>query len=277
MKPGKHLLLPVFTCWPPAQRGRTIAALREMRCPARLTEPTTRRTMAARACRTMHPSRWKPRPPTATATRSTRARSIQRSRGHHVRQQRGRHPAHELGSDGRFDNLMVTTTGRSADGINLGRDNSAGRVTVNKTAVIDVAQGMGARASSAAPGYGGGEHIITFNGSSEIRTQGVGSYNGGHAVYAGVDAGCGGGLFQCKAMGAAEVRLLGSANDVHRISTTGNQANAVTRRDAASSRRATWTSRPRARPRTASRSGWRVSTTTGSPTSADRTTPAASS
>ena len=44
---------------------------------------------------------------------------------------------------------------------------------------------------------------------------------------AGVDAGCGGGLFQCKAMGAAEVRLLGSANDVHRISTTGNQANAV--------------------------------------------------
>ena len=28
-------------------------------------------------------------------------------------------------------------------------------------------------------------------------------------------------------MGAAEVRLLGSANDVHRISTTGNQANAV--------------------------------------------------
>ena len=125
-----------------------------------------------------------------------------------------------------FDNLMVTTTGRSADGINLGRDNSAGRVTVNKTAVIDVAQGMGARASSAAPGYGGGEHIITLNGSSEIRTQGVGSYNGGHAVYAGVDAGCGGGLFQCRRW-APPMRLLGSANDVHRISTTGNQANAV--------------------------------------------------
>ena len=152
-----------------------------------------------------------------------------------------------------FDNLTVTTTGLSADGINLGRDNSAGRVTVNKKATINVAQGMGARASSAAPGYGGGEHIITFNGSSEIRTQGDGSFNGGHAVYAGVDAGCGAGLFQCKSMGAAEVRLLGGANDVHQIATTGNQANAVYAADAASSRRATWTSKPRARPRIAAR------------------------
>ena len=227
MKPGKHLLLPVFYLLPPARRGRTIAALREMRCPARLTEPTTRRTMAARACRTMHPSRWKPRPPTATATRSTRARSTNDlavttsgSSADGIRLM-------NWGPTVSFDNLTVTTTGLSADGINLGRDNSAGRVTVNKKATINVAQGMGARASSAAPGYGGGEHIITFNGSSEIRTQGDGSFNGGHAVYAGVDAGCGAGLFQCKSMGAAEVRLLGGANDVHQIATTGNQANAV--------------------------------------------------
>ena len=127
-----------------------------------------------------------------------------------------------------FDNLTVTTTGLSADGINLGRDNSAGRVTVNKKATINVAQGMGA-ASSAAPGYGGGEHIITFNGSSEIRTQGDGSLQWRPRGVRGRGRGCGAGLFQCKSMGAAEVRLLGGANDVHQIATTGNQANAVTR------------------------------------------------
>ena len=275
MKPGKHLLLPVFICWPPARRGRTIAALREMRCPARLTEPTTRRTMAARACRTMHPSRWKPRPPTATATRSTRPGPIQRSRGHHVRQQRGRHPAHELGPDGQL---------RQSDGHHhgpeRGRHQPAGHPRTRHGEQEGDHQrgpGHGRPRSSAAPGYGGGEHIITFNGSSEIRTQGDGSFNGGHAVYAGVDAGCGAGLFQCKSMGAAEVRLLGGANDVHQIATTGNQANAVYAAGRGFIQAGNLDIETRARAHRHQRGGCRVFTTTGSPTSADRTTQAASS
>ena len=79
-------------------------------------------------------------------------------------------------------------------------------------------------------------------------------------------------------MGAAEVRLLGSANDVHRISTTGNQANAVYaagRGFIQAGNLDIETSGAAAHG--IARSGWRVSTTTGSPTSADRTTPAASS
>ena len=146
-----------------------------------------------------------------------------------------------------FDNLTVTTTGLSADGINLGRDNSAGRVTVNKKATINVAQGMGARASSAAPGYGGGEHIITFNGSSEIRTQGDGSFNGGHAVYAGVDAGCGAGLFQCSRWAPPKCGCWAARTMSTRSPPPETRRTPSTRRDAASSRRATWTSKPRAR------------------------------
>ena len=78
-------------------------------------------------------------------------------------------------------------------------------------------------------------------------------------------------------MGAAEVRLLGGANDVHQIATTGNQANAVYAAGRGFIQAGNLDIETSGAARTASRGGCRVFTTTGSPTSADRTTQAASS
>ena len=78
-------------------------------------------------------------------------------------------------------------------------------------------------------------------------------------------------------MGAAEVRLLGGANDVHQIATTGNQANAVYAAGRGFIQAGNLDIETSGAAAHASPRGCRVFTTTGSPTSADRTTQAASS
>lgn len=44
-----------------------------------------------------------------------------------------------------FNNLTISASGLSGDGINVGRDNSGGRLTVHQAAAIESKQGMGIR------------------------------------------------------------------------------------------------------------------------------------
>lgn len=128
-----------------------------------------------------------------------------------------------------FDNLDVTTTGVSADGINLGRGATDSQVTVNGTTTIKTEDGIGIRSVSSSIDGSTGPHVITLNGKSSITTKGNGSSNGGHAVYAGNNENACGflNLFACKAVGPGEIYLLGTAQDVHSISSYGNRAHAV--------------------------------------------------
>lgn len=128
-----------------------------------------------------------------------------------------------------LDELYVTTRGTSADGINLERYSTDGEITVNKYAKITTEDGIGIR--SVTSNLSDGAHIIRFNGSSDITTRGNGSFNSGYGVYAGVNPfGCGPfglNIFDCQASGPAHIYLLGGTNDVHNISTQGNEAHAV--------------------------------------------------
>jgi len=128
-----------------------------------------------------------------------------------------------------FNNLNVQASGFSGDGINVGRDNSAGRVRVHKNVVINSTQGMGVR--SVASDYDDGKHIITFNGSSIITTHSPGTRDAGHAVFAGTQTkGCGPfglPLYDCRADGKAEVHLLGGPSNLHTIIAQGEGAHGI--------------------------------------------------
>lgn len=128
-----------------------------------------------------------------------------------------------------FNNLTIHASGFSGDGINLGRDNSGGRVRVHENAVIESMQGIGVR--SVASEMDDKKHIITFNGSSTVNTYSDGGGDVGHAVFAGTQtSGCGPlniPLFDCKANGKAEIHLLGGADNLHTITTQGSFANAL--------------------------------------------------
>lgn len=134
-----------------------------------------------------------------------------------------------FGPEADFDNLTVNALGFSGDGINLGRDNSSGRVRVHKSATINSAQGMGVRSVSAEGSLG--DHIITFNGSSTISTKSAGSDDAGHAVFAGTQSkGCGPfglPLFDCKAVSRGEVHLLGGEANQHVVETAGAKAHGL--------------------------------------------------
>lgn len=125
-----------------------------------------------------------------------------------------------------FNNLTISASGLSGDGINLGRDNSAGRVTVHNTANIEVWQGMGIRSVSSE--MGPEKHLITFNGDSNIITHGDGSWDAGHGVYAGTQTyGCGPSIFKfyaCRTLSVGEIQLLGGATNSHNITTNGKGA-----------------------------------------------------
>lgn len=129
-----------------------------------------------------------------------------------------------------INNLDVTTTGNSADAINVSRDGEGTIVTVQDYAKIHTERGMGVR-STATQHSSGGTNQIIFNGSSSITTTGNGDRDNGHAVFAGNNInGCGpSGLpvFDCRASNSANISLLGTADDLHVISTAGANAHAV--------------------------------------------------
>lgn len=125
-----------------------------------------------------------------------------------------------------FNNLTITASGVSGDGINVGRDNSGGRLTVHQTATIESMQGMGIRSVSSE--MGPEKHLIIFNGDSNIVTHSEGSWDAGHAVYAGTQTfGCGPSIFKfyaCRTLSVGEIQLLGGAANSHNITTNGDGA-----------------------------------------------------
>lgn len=127
-----------------------------------------------------------------------------------------------FGPTAEFNNLTITASGLSGDGINVGRDNSGGKLTVHQTAIIESKQGMGIRSVSS--DQDAQKHIITFKGSSAITTYADGSNDAGHAVYAGTQINGCRILWDCKALSLGEIYLLGNQSDLHTITTAGNEA-----------------------------------------------------
>lgn len=128
-----------------------------------------------------------------------------------------------------FNNLTISASGLSGDGINVGRDNSGGRLTVHQTAAIESKQGMGIRSVSSE--MGPEKHLIIFNGDSRITTHGDGSWDAGHAVYAGTQTyGCGPSIlkiYACRTLSVGEIQLLGGDANSHTIITNGDGAYGV--------------------------------------------------
>lgn len=131
-----------------------------------------------------------------------------------------------------FRNLTIHASGESGDGINVGRDNTDGKVTVHGHAKIHSESGYGVRAVSSGYKGSGGDHTINLLGSSHITT---GSHDDGrtkgHAVIAGTqESGCGPfglPLFNCYAEGRGVINLLGGETGLHTIETTGDRASGL--------------------------------------------------
>ncbi|MGU3576516.1 autotransporter outer membrane beta-barrel domain-containing protein, partial [Brucellaceae bacterium C25G] len=131
-----------------------------------------------------------------------------------------------FGPTAEFNNLSIKATGLSGDGINVGRDNSGGQLTVHQTAQIESMLGIGIRAVSSERDLS--EHSIIFNGSSSVITHANGGWDTGHGVYAGTQtSGCGFLIFYnfaCRTLGSGEIKLLGQDSDHHLVVTHGNGA-----------------------------------------------------
>ena len=122
------------------------------------------------------------------------------------------------------ENYTAHVTGYSADGINLGRELTAPRaqVVINNNADIYSKGGMGLRANSSASNING-LTSITVNGTASVETIAAGSNIGGYAIFAGKDTENSSGV----AMGKAVIALNGDST----ITTSGKNAHAVYARE----------------------------------------------
>lgn len=129
---------------------------------------------------------------------------------------------HSKNAGGRLEaeNITVKALGASADGINIGRELTSAYsvVEVSNNVNVDVENGMGLRANASASNDNGQSSII-IHGDANIVTRGAGGANTGYGIYAGKDPA----HLLGTPRGMADVTVGGTAT----VATSGNNAHAV--------------------------------------------------
>ncbi|QRG79024.1 autotransporter outer membrane beta-barrel domain-containing protein [Citrobacter sp. R56] len=118
------------------------------------------------------------------------------------------------------DNIYITATGSSSDGINIGRElqNDYSIVEVSGNVTIDTENGMGLRANASANKDNARSSII-IHGNADIVTRGPGGANTGYGIYAGKDPA----QYTGTGKGDPDVTINGTT----KIATSGRSAHAI--------------------------------------------------